>query len=103
MTVSNAIIKRITEYCNENKITISKLCTISGATQSTINDIMNGVTTNPGVVTIKKLCDGMGITLTEFFNTDYFNTLEQEIKRDFGKLLISSPFLEKFLFDFIKI
>lgn len=80
MTVSNAIIKRITEYCNENKITISKLCTISGATQSTINDIMNGVTTNPGVVTIKKLCDGMGITLTEFFYTDYFNTLEQEIK-----------------------
>ncbi len=80
MTVSQAIIKRITDYCIENKLTVSKLCTISGATQSTINDIMNGVTTNPGIVTIKKLCDGMGITLTDFFDTDYFKSLEQEIQ-----------------------
>ena len=45
-----------------------------------MKSIMNGKSQNPGVVTLKKLCDGLDITLTEFFDTDYFRTLEQEIK-----------------------
>ena len=53
------------------------------ATLKNINpmkSIMNGQSQNPGIVTIKKLCDGLDISLTEFFNTDYFRALEQEIK-----------------------
>jgi len=80
MTTSEAIIKRITELCIENNITVSKLSTISGTTQSTLNDIVNGVTKNPGITTLKKLCDGLDITLSEFFDTEYFNTLTQEIE-----------------------
>ena len=80
MTVSEAIIRRINELCEERGITVSKLSTFSGANQSTINDDINGVTKNPGIVTIKKLCDGLEMTLSEFFDTDYFNALEQEIR-----------------------
>ena len=80
MTTSEAIIKRINDLCSNRNITPSRLCTFSGTTQSTVSDIINGVTKNPGVVTIKKLCDGLEITLSEFFDTDYFNNLEQEIK-----------------------
>ena len=80
MTTSEAIIKRMNYLCFERNITPSRLCTFSGTTQSTVSDIINGVTKNPGVVTIKKLCDGLEMTLSQFFDTDYFNDLEQEIK-----------------------
>ncbi|HIV02461.1 MAG TPA: helix-turn-helix transcriptional regulator [Candidatus Aphodoplasma excrementigallinarum] len=80
MDTRDAISKRIVKLCEERNITINKLCAMSGATQSTINDIVNGVTKNPGIVTIKKLCDGLEITLCEFFNSDLFHNLEQEIK-----------------------
>lgn len=80
MTVSEALIKRITELCIERNITVGKLCTISGVTPSTINDLMNGITKNPGIATIKKLCDGLNMTLSNFFDTDYFNSLEQELR-----------------------
>jgi len=80
MTLSQAVIKRINDLCKERQITVSRLCTHSGMTQSTVNDIINGVTKNPGIATIKKLCDGLGMNLKEFFDTDYFNSLEQEIE-----------------------
>ena len=80
MNISEAVIKRLNELCSQRNITVSRLCTYSGATQSTVNDIINGVTKNPGVATIKKLCDGLDMPLSEFFDTDYFNNLEQEIK-----------------------
>jgi len=48
--------------------------------QSTIKSILNGESKNPGIVTIKKLCDGFGITIVEFFDTEEFRTLEQELK-----------------------
>lgn len=79
MNVSQAVAKRILELCNERKITVNKLCTISGVTQSTVNDIVNHKAKNIGIVTIKKLCDGFEININEFFNTEYFKTLEQEI------------------------
>jgi transcriptional regulator with XRE-family HTH domain len=80
METSKIIIRRITELCGERKITVGKLCTKAGITGSTISDIMNGVTRNPGVITIKKLCDAMDMTLAEFFDTDEFNNAEPEIK-----------------------
>lgn len=79
MNISMGVSKRILELCEERKITVNKLCTISGVTQSTVNDIVNGKAKNIGIVTIKKLCDGFEITITEFFDTPYFRNMEQEI------------------------
>lgn len=80
MNISEAIVKRLFQLCDEHKITINKLSTISGVTQSTVSDIVNGTTSNAGIATIKKLCDGLGITIRDFFDTDLFNDLEQEVK-----------------------
>lgn len=62
-------------------MTINKLATESGVAPSTIKNILYGKSQNPGIVTLKMLCDGLGITLTEFFNTKEFENLEQEIKQ----------------------
>lgn len=80
MTLTTAIQKRIRELCTQRNITINKLASISGITQSTLNNIFSRENTKPTVSTIKKICDGLEISLSEFFNTDYFKSLEQEIK-----------------------
>ena len=61
-------------------ITINKLATISGVTQSTLNNIVSGRNNSTTISTIKKICDGLDITIVDFFNTDTFKNLEQEIK-----------------------
>lgn len=71
---------RILYLCEERKMTINKLATESGIAPSTIKNILYGKSQNPGIVTLKMLCDGLGITLIEFFNTKEFEKLEQEIK-----------------------
>ena len=80
MTIAEATVKRLLELCSERNITINKISNISGITQSTVSDIVNGTTTNTGIVTIKKLCDGLGITIEDFFHSQLFRNLEQEIK-----------------------
>jgi transcriptional regulator with XRE-family HTH domain len=80
MNISQAVIKRIEELCKEKNLTINALSNISGVTQSTVNDIVKGTTYNAGIATIKKLCDGLGISIRDFFNSDLFTNLEQEIK-----------------------
>ena len=80
MNISLAVANRIIELCRERDITVNKLCTISAVTQSTVNDIVNGRAKNIGIVTIKKLCDGFGIGVDEFFDNEMFRDLEQEIK-----------------------
>lgn len=80
MTVSEAVIKRLFELCDERHITINKISTISGVTQSTISDIVNRRTKTARVDTIKKLCDGLEITVRQFFDSPLFDDLEQEIK-----------------------
>lgn len=80
MTLIEAIIKRIYEICSDRKITLNKLSTICGITQSTLNNIVSGKSLNPSVSTIKKICDGVEIDLSDFFDTEYFKNLEQEIK-----------------------
>lgn len=79
MNISEAVSERILELCKENKITVNKLSNISGITQSTVNDIVNHKAKNIGIVTIKKLCDGLNISITDFFDTNTFRTLEQEL------------------------
>lgn len=80
MNISSAVACRILELCRQHNITVNKLCTISAVTQSTVNDIVNGRAKNIGIVTIKKLCDGFGIGVDEFFDHEIFRNLEQEIK-----------------------
>ena len=80
MNTGRLVKNRILELCEEHHITVNKLCTICGITQSTLNNIVNDKSQNPTISTIKKICDGLNITLCEFFNTDAFNESEQEIK-----------------------
>ena len=71
---------RILELCAQRKISVNRLATISGVTQSTLNNIVSGRNNSATVATIKKLCDGLDITLRDFFNVPAFDDLEQEIK-----------------------
>ena len=80
MDTYTTVKNRILYLCEEKRITINKLATESGVAASTIKNILYGKSKNPGVVTLKMLCDGLGITLTEFFNSEEFQNLEQEIK-----------------------
>ena len=80
MDTREAIANRIRCLCQEQNITPNKLSTISAVPQATIKSILNGESKNPGTVSVKKLCDAFEITLKEFFDTPYFDTLEQEIK-----------------------
>ena len=80
MTIGEAVRQRIIQLCQERNISINKLSGISGVTQSTVNNIVSGRNNSATVSTIKKLCDGLGITITEFFQSDLFAELEQEIK-----------------------
>lgn len=80
MDTREAVATRIRELCKTNGITPNGLSNIAGVPQATVKSILNGESNNPGIVTIKKLCDGFEITLEEFFSTDLFNSLEQEIK-----------------------
>ena len=80
LNIGEAVKLRIIELCDENNITVNKLATISGVTQSTLSNIIGGRNNSTTVSTIKKLCDGLEITLGEFFSTPEFDALEQEIK-----------------------
>ena len=80
MNTKEAIAKRIIELCRENNIAINALANLSGVSPSTVYSMLNEKSQNPGVVSIKKLCDGLDITLREFFDSPIFDNLEQEIK-----------------------
>ena len=79
LNIGEAVKLRIIELCQENKITINKLATISGITQSTLNNIISGRNNSTTISTIKKICDGLEISVQDFFNSDLFTNLEQEI------------------------
>lgn len=80
MDTWEAVASRILQLCRERGITPNGLSNLSAVPQGTIKSILNGESKNPGTVTIKKLCDGLDITLGEFFSTPEFDALEQEIK-----------------------
>ncbi|MBR5613761.1 MAG: helix-turn-helix transcriptional regulator [Clostridia bacterium] len=71
---------RILTLCEEKHTTINKLATDSGVPASTVKNILYGKSQNPGIITLKKLCDGLGVSLFDFFDTEVFRNLEQEIK-----------------------
>ncbi len=80
MNISQAVRERISELRQQQGLTINRLSDISGVTQSTVNDIVKGKSYNTGIATIKKLCDGLGISIRDFFNSDLFDDIEQEVK-----------------------
>lgn len=80
MNTKEAVAKRILELCEDRHIAVNALATISGVSPSTIYSMLNEKSQNPGVVSLKKLCDGLEISIREFFNSDLFDNLEQEIK-----------------------
>lgn len=80
MNIGTAVKERILELCSERDITVNKLATISGVTQSTLNNIISGRNNSTTVSTVKKLCDGLDISISEFFSSPIFDNLEQEIK-----------------------
>lgn len=80
MNIGEAVKERILELCRERDITINKLSNMSGVTQSTVNNIVSGRNNSTTISTIKKLCDGLEITIEEFFHSELFRGLEQEIK-----------------------
>ena len=75
-----AVRNRILQLCGEREISINKLATISAPPPSSIKNILYGKSQNPKLITIKMICDGLGITLGEFFSTKEFDQLEQELK-----------------------
>ena len=80
MNTKEAVAKRIIELCGKRNIAINTLANVSGVSPSTVYSMLNEKSQNPGVVSIKKLCDGLDITLREFFDSPIFDNLEQEIK-----------------------
>ena len=80
MDVKDAIVKRFADLCRERNIRINELANISGVTPSTAYSMMDKSRRDISIKTIKKFCDGLEITLGEFFSTEEFDNLEQEIK-----------------------
>ena len=80
MDTYTAVKNRILYLCNEKRMTLNKLATVAAIPPSSLKNILYGKSHNPGIVTIKMICDGFGITLSEFFSTPEFDALEQEIK-----------------------
>lgn len=80
MTAKEAVRNRILALCGERGISIHRLSTLSALPPSSIKNILYGKSQNPKLLTIKMICDGLGITLGEFFSTPEFDNLEQEIR-----------------------
>ena len=79
MGIYSTVVDRMNELIKERNITPNGLSYLSGVSQSTIKSILNGESKNPGIVTIKKLCDGLEITIPEFFGDSIFAELEPEL------------------------
>ena len=80
MTIGEAVKERVLELCREKNLIINMLSIIRGITQSTVNNFVSGRNHSITLSTLKKLCDGMEITVPEFFSSELFEDLEQEVK-----------------------
>ena len=80
MNTKQAVAARIIELCRDKDLATNALANISGVAPSTVYSMLNEKSQNPGVVSLKKLCDGLDITLREFFDSPIFDDIEQEIK-----------------------
>lgn len=80
MNAKEAVANRIRELCMEQNIAVNALANTAGVPPSTIYSMLNEKSQNPGVVSLQKICDGLNITLRQFFDSDIFDSIEQEIK-----------------------
>ena len=80
MTTAEAVRDRILQLCEQRNMTINKLATVSALPPSSVKNILYGKSQNPKLLTIKMLCDGLDISISDFFDSDIFRSLEQEIK-----------------------
>ncbi len=80
MGIGEAVRRRILALCDERGLSVNKLSILCGVTQSTVNNIVSGRNKSTTVSTVKKICDGLDITITEFFDDELFSDLEQEIQ-----------------------
>ena len=80
MTAKEAVAQRIIDLCRERNLAINGLANLSGISPSTVYSILNAKSQNPGVISIQKICDGLEISLRDFFDCELFENLEQEIK-----------------------
>ena len=80
MRIKEAVVTRILELCTERHIAVNALANTSGMSPSTVYSMLNSKSQNPGVVSLQKLCDGLGISMREFFDTPLFDDIEQEIQ-----------------------
>jgi transcriptional regulator with XRE-family HTH domain len=80
MNTYSALRNRILQLCDARDITINRLANLSAVPPSSVKNILYGKSRNPKIITIKMLCDGLGVTLGEFFSTPEFDGLEQELK-----------------------
>lgn len=80
MNTKEAVARRILDLCEQRKIAVNALANLAGIPPSTVYSMLNTKSKNPGVVSLKKLCDGLEISLRAFFDDALFEDLEQEIK-----------------------
>ena len=80
MRMKEAIVRRFQQLCQEQNIKYNELAPLSGVTPSTVYSMMDSRRKDVSVVTVKKLCDGLGISIPNFFNDPLFDYLEQEIQ-----------------------
>ena len=80
MTTVEAVRDRILQLCEQRNMSINKLASVSALPPSSVKNILYGKSQNPKLLTIEMLCDGLDITLGEFFNAPVFDGLEQAIK-----------------------
>ena len=78
MKTREGVANRILQLCFDRRLAVNALAHQAGMAPTTLKNIISGVSRNPGIVTIKIICDGLGISLTEFFDTEEFRSLEQE-------------------------
>ncbi len=78
MKLSKAISEKINKIIIERNITINKLATLSCLTQSTVESLVNEKSKNPKLLTIIKICEGLGITISDFFNDTLFNNIDKD-------------------------
>ena len=80
MLIKEAIVKHLQDICRQRNMKYNELATVSGVTPSTVYSLMDASRKYLSVITLKKLCDGLDMTITEFFDDELFKTLEQEIR-----------------------
>ena len=80
LNIGEAVKLRILELCQENHITVNRLSTMSGITQSTLSNITGGRNNSTTISTIKKICDGLEISVQDFFRSELFANLELDVK-----------------------